>query len=624
MSGVFGVVVPGQADVSFDSRQVHALAAKMATAMSHREWFVADYFLDDAHRLAIGRIGISIFNKVPQPVWNSDGTIALAMAGEFYNRDELCRSSIQNGQSDEQLALSLYERWGTDFASRLNGAFVIVVWDKACHRLVITNDRFGLYPLFYTSRAGRFIFAPEMKGILCDETFTRSLDLVALAQYMRFQHLLGERTFFEDIKLLPNASVLIYDLPAAKYTLKSYWTFADVPSRPNVNFQEAVEESGRLLRRAVERLSGDAYRPGVFLSGGLDSRTILGLVERRPIVSLTYGRRDCRDVHYASQIARAVNSSHHWCDLANGMWVKELADFHLDLTEGFHSWIHAHGMSVLPQARQLMDVNLTGWDGGTVMGHQDNIEPLQLYPVDEMALATRVFYMFNQKNTWPSIEEAEEGFLYGEPIRNQMRGLAFDSFRAELSGFLHYRPDVRAEYFYIRNHCSRLTHNFVTFTRSHVEVRFPFFDYALFDFLYSLPATIRGHRTLYRALIQRELPRLAYIPYDHDEMLPTSRSLIRNIHALGVKLKHRFNRHMWPIFPQQHTLYADYEDYLRGELREWAENILYSQRTAERGIFNPAFLRTLMRRHLSGLEEWTIGKIAPAITYELMLRKFYD
>jgi asparagine synthase (glutamine-hydrolysing) len=214
--------------------------------------------------------------------------------------------------------------------------------------------------------------------------------------------------------------------------------------------------------------------------------------------------------------------------------------------------------------------------------------------------------------------------LYCEPMRRKVQGLAFDSFRAEMSRYLDYRPELRGKYFYICNHCGRLTQNLVTFTRSHAEVRFPFFDYDLFEFLYSLPVLSRGYRTLYRAVIQRETPRLTYIPYDRDEFLPTTRPPIRGMHALMVKLKRRFNQHLWPIFPEHPTLYVDYENYLRGELRDWAEDILFDRRTVERGIFNPAFLRTLMDRHLSGLEEHTIGKIAPIITYEMMLRKFYD
>jgi asparagine synthase (glutamine-hydrolysing) len=93
---------------------------------------------------------------------------------------------------------------------------------------------------------------------------------------------------------------------------------------------------------------------------------------------------------------------------------------------------------------------------------------------------------------------------------------------------------------------------------------------------------------------------------------------------MAIKLKRRINRHLEAPFREAPTLYADYESYLRSELRDWAENILFDRHTAERNIFDPAFLHTLMGRHLSGFEEWTIGKIAPIITYEMMLRRFYD
>lgn len=619
MSGVFGIVAPDQS-----SAWTRDLAAGMAVSMRHRDWFVAEYFADETAPIALGRIGIGVFNQAAQPVWNAGRTAGLVMAGEIYNRAELAALVGHTPGSDEELALALYEHLGNNFASRLNGAFIIAIWDKTRQQVLVTNDRFSLYPLFYTCRAGRLIFAPEMKGLLCDKTFPRKLDLTALAQYMRFQHLLGERAFFEDIRFLSYASSLIYDLSTNTHRVEQYWRLADIPYLPQITFDEAVEEAGRLLRQAVQRLSGDGYRPGVFLSGGLDSRAILGLSERRPIASLTYGQRNCRDVYYAGRVAQAAGSDHHWVELPDGRWVMEQAQLHMELTEGYHSWIHAHGISGLPLARQIMDVNLTGWDGGTIMGHDDSVEPLQLHAVSDAALLTRLYYLFNQKYTWPSLTEAEESLLYCPGLRGQLLGRAFDSFRAELEPYLALRPDVRGEHFYIRNHCGRLTYNLVTFTRSHVEVRFPFFDYDLFQFLYSLPAAVRGHKTLYQALVQREMPRLARIPYDHDEFLPISQSLLRNLHGATVKLKRRVNRHIRPIFHEYQTLYADYEEYLRHELRDWAENILFDRRATERGLFDPAFVRTLMNRHLSGLEPWTIGKIAPLITYELMLRRFYD
>jgi asparagine synthase (glutamine-hydrolysing) len=614
VSGIYGVA--GSKRLS----SIQLLVQEMSDAMSHREWFVAENFVDEDHNLAIGRIGIGIFNKGSQPVWDSTRTVALVMAGEIYNR-ELLGNNFDR-KTDDELILSLYEQEGDSFISKLEGAFIVAIYDRRTNRILIANDRFGLYPLFYACRNGRLLFAPEMKGILCDADFPRKIDLTALAQYTRFQHLLGERTFFEDIQLLSAASILTYDIVSGSCSTKSYWSFNDIPYNPDISFEEAVEETARLLDRSVNFLSNDAYRPGVYLSGGLDSRTILGLIDRRPIATLTYGKQNCRDVFYAKRIAEVEGSDHNWIDLPDGEWVKENVDFHLNLTEGFHSWIHSHGISTLSQARQLMDVNLTGW-GAAVMGKRF-VEPLLFSAVDDSALTTRLFYKFNQKYTWPSINEAEESFLYRQPICHKVKGLAFDSFRTELSTYLDYRSDVRSEYFCLRNSDRRLTSNLVTFKRSHVEVRFPFYNYDLFNFLYSLPVKFRVDKRLYRAVIQRKLPRLSYIPCDYDQLLPTTRSLIRESHALIVKSRRRFNRHIWKIFPEFDTLYADYENYLRNELREWAEYILYDQRTAERGIFDPTYLHSLMRRHLSNMEEWTIGKIAPIITYEMMLRKYID
>lgn len=611
MSGIFGFVDPGR------SGDIHSVIRAMGAAMSHRDWFVAESFLDDVMHVGIGRIGIGIFNKGQQPIWNAARTVALVLAGEFYNKS-------RDRQSDEEYALALYEAEGIDFVSRLQGAFILGIYDKRSQTVFIANDRFGLYPLFYTCYGGRLIFAPEMKGILCDKRFPRKLDLTALAQYVRFQHLLGERTFFEDLQLLPAASILTYDIHTGHSSIQAYWTFDSIKCQPEITFEEAVEEAGRLFRQAVRSLSEDSYRPGVYLSGGLDSRLILGVIRRRPVVSLTYGNFNCRDVYYSRQIAQAVGSEHHWFDLPDGKWVEHHVDFHLELTEGLHSWIHAHGMSTLPQARELMDVNLTGWDGGTVMAYPESPEYMHFNAVDDMALAVDLFSKLNQTFTWPSITEAEERLLYNKPIWKEVNGLAFESFQSELARFLGYRPEVRAQFFFLRNHCARLTQNFITFTRSHIEVRFPFFNYQLFDFMFSLPVQILAYRKLYRAVVQRETPKLALIPYDHDEFLPTTQSWRRGIHAATVKIKRRINRHISPIFPQLHTLYADYENYLRNELRSWAENILFDRRTVERGLFDESFLRSLMLRHLSNQEQWTIGKIAPLITYEMMLRRFVD
>lgn len=616
MSGVFGLVDP---HMKLDARTT---VDKMVNSMSHREWYTSDYYIDEERNLAIGRLGIGIFNQNPQPLVNRRENIFLFIAGEIYNLTELGKTSVE--QADEAFILELYESHGCEIFQRLNGNFVIAIWDKRKACLILVTDRFGTYPVYYYWNREQFLFSPEVKGIFIDQSITKNLDQVALAQYMRFQHLLGDRTFFTDIKRVPQATILEYSLSDGQIRWSQYWDYSRIPYLPDITFNEAVEETGRLFRTTVKKLSEGALRPGVYLSGGLDSRSILGMVESRPIVSLTYGHENCRDVHYAKRIAAACGSDHYWFNLPNGNWILENADFHLELTEGFQSWIHAHGISTLGKARELIDVNLSGWDGGAVMGGYDTLDPLQIAPVDDIAFNIRVFSTFNQEYTWPSITEAEERYLYTSDRYQQLRGLAIDSLLEEIKKFGNYRGDMRSEYFYFSNHLQQLTLYSIVFMRSHFDVRLPFLDYDFLSFVFSLPGKIRGAKRLFMAMIQRELPKLAMIPYDKDGFLPTSNQFVRNSHALYVKANRRLNKFLFPSKKDRFTLYADYENYLRTDLRRWAEGILFRNEVGERNIFNVDFIKSIFARHMSGNEMWTIGKIAPILTYEMMLKRFYD
>jgi asparagine synthase (glutamine-hydrolysing) len=615
MSGIFGIIDP--------NRKVEAssIISRMKKVMSHRSWYVTECVTDENANLGIGRIGIGIFNALPQPTISASGDFVLFIAGEIYNLKELGKASPE--LTDEAFILGLYEAYGSDLFKLLNGSFAVAIWDKREHQVLVATDRFSTYPIYYYYKSGRFLFSPEVKGILCDPFVEVQLDIVALAQYMRFQHLLGVRTFLEAIQQLPKATVLVYDLEEKRISLHRYWDYSEIPCLPNIKFEEAVEETGKIFRTAVEKLTQGPLRPGVYLSGGLDSRSILGMVDRRPIVSINYGDKNCRDTYYSKRIASTVGSEHHWFNFPDGTWVKEFANFHLELTEGFHSWIHMHGINTLADARKWMDVNLSGWDGGLVMGHPACIEPLLISPVDEVALLIRNFECYNQSYTWPSITEAEESYLYTNDLYKKIKGLAIDSLREELAPYIAYRKEVRCDYFGYDNHDLRLTLYMIVFMRSHLDVRFPFLDYDLFDFLYSLPIEHRADRKLYFAMIQKEMAKLARIPYDHDEFLPTSNRHLRNSHAIVIKAKRRFNQWVYPLFQEWCPLYADYENYLRTDLKEWAEEILFRPEVGERNIFNVDFIRSIFARHISGRELWTIGKIAPIITYEMMLRRLY-
>lgn len=614
MSGIFGFVDLNHKTDPQDNIQ------KLASSITHQDSQICEWYVDVANCLSLGRIGIGIFNSRTQPIVDEINHVVLFMSGEIYEVD----GTPVEGDLDatERTVLATYLKYGDDFARYLNGAFAISIWDRKNRKVIVTNDRFGLYPIFFYLKTGNFIFSPEINGIFCDGSIEKTLDMTALAQYVRFQQLLGERTFFDDVQLLASASVLSLDIDSGSSKIRSYWSINEIPYDPQISFNEASEEAGRLLRLAIRRLSNDSHQPGVYLSGGMDSRTILGLIDRRPIPSITYGKHDCRDVYYAGKISDCVGSDHTWVDLPDGNWVKEYFDHHLVLTEGLHSWIHMHGISTLEVAHSKMDVNLTGWGAGPLRGAA--VEPRVTNAVDESARIQRLYQRFTHDLTWPSIDESEEYLLFNGDYKDDLKGIAFESFRQEYAKYAKYRDNLRGEYFIFKNHDGRLTFNMVTFYRSQMEVRFPYVDLDLITFIYSFPPNLRSDQRLFRSIIHREIPKLSLIPYERNEFLPMPDNWLRRTHALTVRLKRRINKHLYPVFRERPILNSDYEDYVRRDLRTWVENILFDERTKDRGIFNQSFLRSLMARHCSGNEQWTIGKIAPLLTYEMMVRKFVD
>jgi len=622
MSGVFGIL---------DSRRHErsgALLAQMGSSMAHRDWYVVETHTDPAPGVHLGRIGIGIFNPEQQPLRSRDGNILVFFTGEPYKSEALRRgvtaeASDPTCRCDADLVLGLYQKEREKFIHSLEGAFQLVIWDDTRQQAIIANDRFGLYPLYYAHYAGRLLFAPEVKGILCDSDFRRDLDPSAFVEYIRFQHLLGDKTFHRGILLLPNASILRYSPRTDQVELKSYWDFSRIPALPNnLCLNEAAEEAGRLLAASVrERSQGEKQRLGIYLTGGLDSRVILGFScgGARKLTSITFGAGDSRDAVYARRLAALGGTEHHFFEYKDGNWVKEFVDFHLTLTEGFHSWIHAHGVSVLPEVRGLIDVNLTGYGGSEI-----NWEDPQLYHArDDSTFCTRLFALLLTATTWPCLTETEAGALFSPAIEGRTRGIAFTSLADECSR-LGYLPYERRALYLSFNTDRRFYQYHTVFSRSHVEQRFPFFDYQYYDFLQGIPPEMRFGRRLRRALVTKMMPRLAKVPYDKDDLPVTSNDLALASARVMQKLRSRFNRHVAEIFPRYKTLHSDYESWLRQELRDWGHEIFLGDRILQRKTYDPASLESLWARLQSAIESNIIGKIAPIMTYEMLLRRFYD
>lgn len=616
MSGVFGIVDPHQHLSASDQFQ------RMATALKREARQVVEGHQAAEPNLALGRVGIGVFNRDPQPVWNAARTVAVFLAGELYVA-EGAEVGEGDGPADEQRLLDLYARHGVDFPRHVQGAYVCAVWDAGRGRVIVANDHFALYPTFYARPAGRLVFAPEVKGVLTDPGVDRALRPDAIAEYARFQHVLGFKTFLAGVHLLPPASVLVFDLASATHTLTTYWDLTAAPQTPlSMPFEDAVAEATRLFRRSVARRTRGPARLGVFLSGGLDGRSILGLIPsaRQPVHTFTFGLPGCRDEVYARQIAAAADAQHHYYPYTDGKWILDWVDRHVALTEGFHPWYHMHGIQAPPDASQHVDVNLSGL--GDLLWTQDNFAPLALVEApDDTAFRALLFDLYTAKYTWPGLTEGEARTLFHPEGLGRYDDLAYESFKRELAAYEHLPPHLRLAAFNQVNHFLRYILHSAILARPHLEARFPYFDLDLYVFCHSLAHAVGDDRAIQKALIINEMPALARVPTTDDELALTNGHRAHVTAKAAQKLRRAIHRVLPPLFPTHGTLYADYENWLRTDLRAWAEGILFDERTLARGLFAPAALRSLMDRHLAGHEHPTLGKIAHFITLELALRQ---
>lgn len=311
MCGICGVL-------NFDLQKVEkGDLQRMCQTLAHRGPDAEGYHLENNIGLGHRRLSIIDLETGNQPIHNENKTVWLITNGEIYNFKEL-RQMLQNKghqfatQTDAEVIVHLYEDYSEDCLQYLRGMFALAIWDGTQKKLFLARDRVGKKPLCYFYDGRRFIFASEIKAILQVPGVKREIDFEALNLYLSLQYVPSPWTMFKNIKKLPPAHYLL--IKNKEVLVNKYWQL-EVKTSPRLKQEEYEEGIRENLDEAVRlRLVSDVP-VGAFLSGGLDSSIIVGLMSKHltsPVKTFSVGFAEklYNELTYSRIVAKKFNAEH--------------------------------------------------------------------------------------------------------------------------------------------------------------------------------------------------------------------------------------------------------------------------------------------------------------------------
>jgi asparagine synthase (glutamine-hydrolysing) len=315
MCGIFGILNLDGSPA--DKGRLHA----MARTTVHRGPDDEGFYLDGACGIGMRRLSIIDLSGGHQPIANAEATLTLVCNGEIYNFRDLRRELEAAGHrfktgSDSEVILYGYAQWGDDVVMHLNGMFAFALWDARRKRLLLGRDRLGIKPLYVYRDAKRLAFASEAKALLELPGVIARLDPEALYSYLNLGYVAAPKSMFAGISKLPPATLL--SVEGTLVQERRYWRIP-LDIHRGLSEQEWIERIRARLRESVRMQMVSDVPIGAFLSGGIDSSTVVGLMageSDQPIKTYAIGfegataERYYNELPYARQVAKRFGTEH--------------------------------------------------------------------------------------------------------------------------------------------------------------------------------------------------------------------------------------------------------------------------------------------------------------------------
>ena len=606
-----------------DGRGVErALLERMCAALEHRGPDSRGIHHDGEAALGIQRLRVIDLETGDQPIFNEDGSIAVVLNGEIYNYREL-RTRLEGSghrfstKGDTEVIVHLYEELGPRCVEELHGMFAFAIWDRPRRRLTIARDRVGKKPLFYSHRNGALSFASEIRSLLSDPEIPRDLDPVALDCYLTYQYVPAPMAAFRAVRKLPPASILVHE--DGKVSIERYWELDYGRKRDASDVREVHERVRELIRTAVRRRMIADVPLGVFLSGGIDSSTVVAAMAEsssEPVKTFTIGFEDQRfsELPNARLIAERFGTDHHEM-IVRPDAVSMIPRIARHYGEPFADSSALPSFQVAELCRQEVTVALNG-DGGDesfagydrymrsavveriaralpdpirraigAAGRRSDEVGARSRPVNRARrLARRLGLETGERyrSTMSTFQNAGRAALYSDDfaaeVDDSLNHAVIDGPWADASGeaLIDVMLEVDVNTYLPGDLLVKVD---IASMASSLEARSPFLDHELMEFAASLPAATKLRGTEKKALLRDALR--GWIP---DQILDGPKR--------GFEL---------PMIGE----------WFRGELRGHLTETLTDPRALGRGYFRPDQVQRLLEQHLSGRADhsfqlWTL------------------
>ena len=589
---------------------------------------------DDGSGVVLGHRRLSIIDLEGghQPLSNEDGTVWVTFNGEIYNYREL-RTELQAAghnfrtDSDTETIVHLYEHYGDNCLDHLRGMFAFAIWDSRRRRLLLARDRLGQKPLVYHQTAERLVFASEIKSILQVPGVPRTVDPRALDEFLTYVYVPHPRTMFQGICKLPPAHLAVYE--HGKLAVRRYWT-PDPTREMNRSVEDLREQVHHELDEAVRlRLRSDVPL-GAFLSGGIDSTVIVGLMQRnlqQPAKTYTIGFpvEGYDETHFARIAADHLGTDHHEFQVQpDSINILPLLSWHFDEPFADSSAIPTYYVSKI--TREHVKVALTGDGGDELFAGYPRYQTVQrlgwidrmpgfvrrlainslsnLIPATdrEASLASRLRFRMDILRQPPerryynwvaTFHDWRRRALYSEDFARQLATADPAAFVAKpYLASAGRSPGTQAMHADLATYlpCDLLTKVDVTSMAHGLECRSPMLDHRVVELAMAIPFRLmvsgKGTKPLLTAAMSEIVPRT-----------------LRQREKMGFRI------------PLDH--------WFRRDLAQLARQIILAPQSLARGYFRPDALQQLFEEHASG--RWNHGdRLWTLLCLEQWHRTFID